>query len=238
MKTQLTAMKNRSGIRSKGKESKIPDTLETPDGKIIEARNGLPPKMTTEKVRKFARLHLRASCDPELIANDLLKHFEGLYSDNPVTVKKALKALTKNWDKVSVVASLENHSLLAEAFSERLRPLVIDTARQIESEYNCESASEKMLAEVVAGAYGRVIEYSREFNGSFRNKYLSNEKNQFYGIFSKEVDRAHRQLFSALVMLKQIKTPAIELNVRAKTAFVAQNQQFNATTQDETINPK
>ena len=61
-------------------------------------------------------------------------------------------------------------------------------------------------------------------------------------MLSKEVDKAHRQLIMALTTLKQIKNPPVEFNVKAKTAFLAQNQQINAVNnpvqQDENINPK
>jgi hypothetical protein len=45
----------------------------------------------------------------------------------------------------------------------------------------------------------------------------------------KELDRAERHFFTALNTLKQIKSPMLEMNIHAKTAFIAQNQQINAT---------
>jgi hypothetical protein len=56
---------------------------------------------------------------------------------------------------------------------------------------------------------------------------------------SKELDRANRQFITALTTLKQMKTPSIEINVTAKTAFVGKNQQFNANkSNNENINLK
>ena len=46
-------------------------------------------------------------------------------------------------------------------------------------------------------------------------------------MLSKERDRAHRQYLSTIMTLKQLKAPAIEMNIKAKTAFVSQNQQIN-----------
>ena len=46
-------------------------------------------------------------------------------------------------------------------------------------------------------------------------------------IIGLELDRANRQFLTALQTLKQIKAPQLEVNVETKTAFVAQNQQFN-----------
>jgi hypothetical protein len=35
---------------------------------------------------------------------------------------------------------------------------------------------------------------------------------------------------AAIATLKQIKSPNVEMNIRTKNAFIAQNQQFNANT--------
>ena len=79
-------------------------------------------------------------------------------------------------------------------------------------------------------------------NSNIYELSISSEKNGYLAILSKELDRAHRQLITALTTLRQIKNPPIEFNVKAKTAFVAQNQQINAINnpiqQNENIEPK
>ena len=64
-------------------------------------------------------------------------------------------------------------------------------------------------------------------------------------MISKELDRANRQFITALTTLKQIKAPSLEINVKTKAAFVAQNQQLNVNPTDknnlnknENIEPK
>jgi hypothetical protein len=43
----------------------------------------------------------------------------------------------------------------------------------------------------------------------------------------KELDRANRIFLNALMTLKQLKNPPLELNIKAGNAFFGQNQQFN-----------
>ena len=74
-------------------------------------------------------------------------------------------------------------------------------------------------------------------------EYISDERTRYLGYLSKQMDRAHRQYLSALMTLKQLKAPAIEMNIKTKNTFVAQNQQINATqptesNKNETIDPK
>ena len=105
-------------------------------------------------------------------------------------------------------------------------------------EYKCQTASEKALAEVIAGAYVRILEYSTKFNCCARITSVSNDINTYYAMLSKEIDRAQRHFITALTTLKQIKAPKLDINVKAKNAFVSQNQQINANQKsNENINP-
>jgi hypothetical protein len=44
---------------------------------------------------------------------------------------------------------------------------------------------------------------------------------------SKDLDRAYRQFASTLTLLREIKSPTLTVNVKANTAFIAQQQQLN-----------
>jgi hypothetical protein len=70
-------------------------------------------------------------------------------------------------------------------------------------------------------------------------KEANDQVSRHYSVMSKELDRANRQFITALTTLKQMKAPSIEINVTAKTAFVAENQQFNVNkNNNENIDPK
>ncbi len=183
-------------------------------------------KTTGQEARKLAKEMLTAKYDPRPLFEKLAGHIDVLKTRNGKKAIKAGEEILKISDEIILALGLENHYPISQAVNEGYRGLIIDTARRLETEYECKTASEKILAEVVAGAYGRVIEYSKAFNSSTRAQTLSKEKNGYYNLFSMELDRAHRHLFMALTMLKQIKAPNIEMNIKTNNAFIA-GQQVN-----------
>ncbi|MFA5047875.1 MAG: hypothetical protein WC516_02415 [Patescibacteria group bacterium] len=107
-------------------------------------------------------------------------------------------------------------------------PLLFDFSRQLFREYGCLTASEKVLAQVAANAYVRILECSRSMEKSRVGIYLGGNTAGYYSVIGRELDRANRQFISALTALKQFKSPKLEINVTAKNAFMGNNQQFNS----------
>ena len=119
--------------------------------------------------------------------------------------------------------------LIAEVLDkDKYRTLAIELCNQLIAEYECKTSSEKMLAQTASWAYCRMIEYSYKLNGLTRQEYLSNEKNGYYSMLSKEVDRCARQYLTAINTLKHFKQPPVSVTFKAQNAFVAQNQQINS----------
>lgn len=56
---------------------------------------------------------------------------------------------------------------------------------------------------------------------------LSHERNGHYTLVSKEIEKQSRLYMHALGTLKALKAPQENISIRAKNAFIAQNQQFN-----------
>lgn len=183
---------------------------------------------TPDEIRNMVRKDLQITSDPEYILETATKKVNAYLAASDEEAERIKKDMLESHHGVLVSLGLETHYPLAEVVSKDIQPLVIAAARQIEKEYDCKTASEKILVQTIAGAYGKIIDYSRQLNTCIKEFSVSNEKNGFYSMISKELDRAHRQLITALATLRQIKNPPIELNVKAKTAFVAQNQQINA----------
>ena len=88
--------------------------------------------------------------------------------------------------------------------------------------------------------YGRMLSYSimLSANSQTGSNPITHERNGLYSAFGKEIERASRQYLATISTLKQLKNPPIEINVKAKTAFVGQNQQFNATQEIKTNDPQ
>jgi hypothetical protein len=98
-------------------------------------------------------------------------------------------------------------------------------------EYDCQTEIEKSLASVIVGAYVRYIDNSRRLNNELECENITRERNVYIANLSKQVDRAQRQYLSAVMTLKQIKAPTIEMSIKAQTAFISQNQQINSQTE-------
>lgn len=132
--------------------------------------------------------------------------------------------------KASITMGLDTHMPIAQSVGKHHSTFLMQVVKSIEKEYDCKTPSEKALAELAASAYLRVVQFSRKLNiMTDEPGNLFHEKVQLLCLFSKELDRAHRQYTNAILTLKQIKSPTLEVNVKAKNAFVGQNQQFNAS---------
>lgn len=125
--------------------------------------------------------------------------------------------------------SLDSHARLADTTTDKLAPLAISVAQQLISEYHCQTAAEKTLAETVANAYIRVLRFSEALNDVYSRGTTTPEINKYMSITSMELDRANRQYLTALSTLKSFKQPSVNVTFKANTAFVAQNQEINAT---------
>lgn len=165
--------------------------------------------------------------DPEFVmkklAKEIAKHnsSDGKQEFSPELSKAFAMALSS--------VSLDSHARLADTTTDKLAPLAIVVAQQLISEYHCETAAEKTLAETVANAYIRVLRYSEALNDVYGRGTTSPEINKYISVTSMELDRANRQYLTALSILKSFKQPSVNVTFKANTAFVAQNQEINAT---------
>lgn len=127
----------------------------------------------------------------------------------------------------------KSHAGLMVSFNQSYRGMAKELTSQIIKEYDCQTHLEKMQAEMVVNGFIRVIENSKRLNNCMEaGEYISHDRTQYLAMLSKQIDRSHRQYLSALMTLKQMKSPTIEMHIKAKTAFVSQNQQINAPTQN------
>ena len=211
--------------------------------KAVDAGAKLPAKpnkekslakdYTPEEIRNMIRKDLHITSDPDYLLEIVTKKVNAYLAASGKEAEAMKKDMLESHSGVLDSMGLDTHYALATTVSERHQSLVITVARQIEKEYNCKTASEKVLVQLIAGTYGKIIGYSSVMNSNIYSLELSNERNAHIATLSKELDRSHRQMLTALTMLRQIKNPPIELNVKAKTAFIAQNQQINAVNNPE-----
>lgn len=182
---------------------------------------------TPEHVSKVIRSH-KADITPSKLLSDIAKlwnEYEASDGKNEELVNK----LNTKLDHAATLYVLENHYALAETINkDKIRTLFIEMTNQLIEEYDCKTTSERMLAQTAGWSYSRMIEYGGRLNNLLEIEFLSSEKNGFYSLLSREVDRSTRQYITALTTLKHLKQPPVRVSFKAKNAFVAQNQQINA----------
>lgn len=132
---------------------------------------------------------------------------------------------------MAVLRSLEtDHFIgLMESVTEQYRIPVKELAKQIISDYGCRTSIEKTLASNIAHSYINVLDNTRRLNNELNCKEINGNRTAYIAALSKQVDRTNRQFLNSIMVLKQIKAPVIEMNIRANTAFVSQNQQVNVS---------
>lgn len=113
-------------------------------------------------------------------------------------------------------------------------------------EYSVSTTSEKMIIDLVVTAYIRYLECSRLYSSLLepvtKNSYDEDEddeegetwtytynqlKTNTIKELGKQIGMAHQQYITSLTFLKELKRPSINVNIKTKQAFVAENQQFN-----------
>lgn len=138
---------------------------------------------------------------------------------------------TTQRDETSILARYP----FLESVTEKYQALAVNFVRELMAEYDCQTSSEKAVARVAAAAYARAFDYSEEMRNCRAIEWHGGATNGYFSMISKEVDRANRQFMAAMTTLKQMKAPGLQVNVTAKNAFLAGNQQFNTS---EIIKPK
>lgn len=131
----------------------------------------------------------------------------------------------------------ETHIALMEGFIERYQGGAKEMCKQFIRDFDCKNSVEKILAETATIAFMRYLDTSRRFNGCLTaNENITPNLTGFLTMLSKQMDRSHRQYLTTIATLKQLKSPNIEMNIRTKNTFVAQNQQINANRLAEPAN--
>lgn len=178
-------------------------------------------KYTLEEIR---RSYL-ATAQDIFSADKKLEDFERRRRVKPSGDKNLKKELVN----ILTAFELDTHFALAQTTSKKYKTLAVEFCEQIIQEYDCRTSSEKALAEIIAGAFVRQLSCAERLNSAITVDFLNKERNAFMAILSKELSRATRSYITALLTLKQMKSSPVKLNVKATTAFIAQNQQINAT---------
>lgn len=191
------------------------------DKKIIKPLN-------REEVEEMLKNKIKLDSDPELIIENLGKTYSKLLNATKKEEADAMEEAERETKEALMMKSIETHVCAIETAGKEYRPLVTTMTKQFIAEYQAETPSEISLAQIAAIEYVRSMEFAKAINCVLRIEYLSQEKNGYYSLLGKELDRAERRMISAISTLKQLKTPTVNVKLNAKNAFIAENQQINA----------
>jgi len=144
----------------------------------------------------------------------------------------------KDMFRIEIGLEAETHLGLVDSVDFKYKTLIKEFSHEIIKDYSCVNSIEKALAEVIANAYVRIIDNSQRLNNQLNASEITQISNIYIANLSKQIDRANRQYISAIMTLKQMKSPLVELNIRTNTAFISENQQINVEkNNNENIKP-
>lgn len=181
-----------------------------------------PPAVKPKSaIEKFDIQEFISGCaigdDPIAILRQAQHDLDNSPEAQDMTTKSSLyKALT--------LFEFDKGILMTSAVPEKYRSFSIELSRSLQKEYQCETASEKATAELVALSFIRTLEIQNKINSYLGRGEITDMGVRYLAVLSKELDRANRHYLSSLQTLKMIKQPAIEVNIKTQTAVVGQNQ--------------
>lgn len=209
---------------------------------IPDNKPEIPKRTNTQRAKDFNKQY-NWDNDPKDILRSFgskLKEVEEIKEPESKEGKKQLAKINKElqesglFKQAIMLGEFDRQAIITEQVKPRYRPLVTQLARQLISDYGCETDGEKALAGMAAGAFGRWLELSSEFQSIGDFSFLSHERAHWYSMLSKEVDRAFKQYQQGLNALQVLKNPLAGANIRANNAYIGQNQQFNTVPQQDT----
>lgn len=127
----------------------------------------------------------------------------------------------------------DKHFLLAESLPPEFGAMAIEMTKSMIREYACNSTAEKSLVEIIVNAFCRTLFFSKKLTMILNRNPTILEQSyiNYYNFLSKELDKANRQYLTGILSLQQLKSPTMKVSVKADTAILAQNQQFNSVTE-------
>jgi len=149
--------------------------------------------------------------------------------------------------ELAIAYGLKNGFWVASLSYRRNQSFLDIARRDFIKEYDCKTSIELMLADRIIGSYWRSMRLDATLNRIIEKEdggYTFDDlKVNIIRELSKGLESASRQLNANILLLKELKQPKLNVKVNTNTAFIGQNQQFNAgkpseTTKDEINDPE
>lgn len=192
----------------------------------MDSNNGLEEK-TKEKstLSRFLASIEEASIDKKI--QKLIKDMDSADKEEKLLLQEVNSELIAEFVKMH---EFDKHLLLADSLPLSFGAMSIKMTKSIIEENHCNTDLEISLVEIIVNAFCRSLHFSRLLSLALSTNPDRIEQKfiNYYAFLSKEIDKATRQYLSALLALQQLKTPPLKVNLKAHTAILGQNQQFNS----------
>jgi len=157
------------------------------------------------------------------------------YADLVAKSKKLTEKQTERMNEISLELvmqyGLKNGLWVKNLDHDKYYEALGKIRHDVVAECSCKTSLELMLTDRIVASYWRAMKCDMIFNrlvekedGKFSFDQL---KVNILKEFNKGIELANRQLNTNMILLKELKQPALNFSVKTKTAFVAQNQQLN-----------
>ena len=114
--------------------------------------------------------------------------------------------------------------LMVVALPEMHRTFALDMSKKLQNEFNCQTTSEKSLAELASLNYARILSIQFKIDSYLSKDSVTDIGVGYLKFASQELDRAERHYLTSLQTLKSMKQPPMQVNFKANTAVIGQNQ--------------
>jgi len=183
-------------------------------------------KIELEEIKKY--FSNPATYDQE---TRLVRDFYQIGQTKELSVDQKKEKKISAVQDLSMLYGLENGIWVATIDYEKYQSTIGQMRKKIIADYNCKTTSELMLADSIVASYWRIIKNERIVNRIVEKEdggwSFDQLRVNIIKELNKEIDLANRRLNMNIVLLKEMKQPALKVNVRANNAFVGENQQFN-----------
>lgn len=185
----------------------------------------------SDKVKKTLEDILKNESFEDLSATKNIDKVYGLYLKKEETKSKKLKGkidqeINSMMLELNQSFGLDNKYVLINAVPRNRRAFAVQMCKELEAEYQVKTASEKALVQSAVEGFVRSMKCASMLDA---NRSASLFVAPYIAIYTKEAERAQGQFLKALRLLQQMKTPPLNVTINTKNAFVATNQQNNAT---------
>ena len=146
--------------------------------------------------------------------------------------KKLLKEFIKNAEDYLAITAVENGLYLKSSIPKIHHKYVLPLRQNLINEYRASTFSELLIIDIAVNAYFRALSLASICNALVRDdegvvSWKCQEKINLIKEVGKQVKIANHQFLTAITHLKEFHQKPLNIKVQTKSAFIAQNQQFN-----------